>query len=205
MERVLGQLREWYEQRADVSRQRNAARRISEREDWNRIFYRAVFDPTIVEMEILPMTLGLVSSPNDIYTELEQLPDSLTFANLRLRARSLEYIENVDSENRERVAERLIEFVARSNSEDDPYGDRIIESFSKAREETRAYFVERLASQLDKAWVGLWAVSAIGEIGGEHALTKLLEILEKKDGGLRMQSAFALGKFRNEGAAIETL
>jgi HEAT repeat protein len=181
------------------------AKEIAKREDWQIVLCRSVFDPHIVEMEVLARILAELPSPSSAYAALEQLPESLTFANLRLRARGLAYVKGLDQQRLEALAERLLDFVARRNSSDEPYGDRIVESFSNAKPETRAYLVERLASQLDKAWVGLWAVSAIGEIGGEHALTKLLEILEKGDGGLRMQSAFALGKFKNETAAVDAL
>ncbi|MEO6724158.1 MAG: hypothetical protein ABIU20_07840 [Blastocatellia bacterium] len=61
-----------------------------------RIFCRACFNPTLAEMEVLPMTLGLVVEPDKLYEALEQLPESLDFKGLPVRARGLAYLKSLN-------------------------------------------------------------------------------------------------------------
>ncbi|NOT63486.1 MAG: hypothetical protein HOP19_25020 [Acidobacteria bacterium] len=56
-----------------------------------RVFCRAYFNPTLAEMEVLPMTLGLVEEPDKFYEALEKLPESLIFTYVRLCSRCLPY------------------------------------------------------------------------------------------------------------------
>ncbi|MBS1789644.1 MAG: NACHT domain-containing protein [Acidobacteria bacterium] len=68
-----------------------AARVIARRSDCEQIVCRAYFNPTLVEMETLPMVLGMTKEPDDLYRAIERLPESLNFAGIRLRARGLAY------------------------------------------------------------------------------------------------------------------
>ena len=70
-----------------------AAITLVEHEDFLQIFRRAYFDSTLVEMEFLPMVIGLVFHKEKVFDTLEKLPDSLDFKKLRLEARSLKYGE----------------------------------------------------------------------------------------------------------------
>ena len=59
-----------------------------------KLFCQAYFDPTVCEMEVLPMTIGLSQSHFNntninLYELLEKLPESINFANLRLHAKGL--------------------------------------------------------------------------------------------------------------------
>ncbi|MGH9839067.1 MAG: NACHT domain-containing protein [Blastocatellia bacterium] len=66
-----------------------AARTLATHPDCESIFVRACFHPLLVEMETLPMALGRVRNPDRLYETLEQLPESLDYKLLRLRARGL--------------------------------------------------------------------------------------------------------------------
>ena len=73
-----------------------AAKVLADNKNLTKLFCQAYFDPTICEMEVLPMTIGLSQSHIDntninLYELLEKLPESLNFANLRLRAKGLGY------------------------------------------------------------------------------------------------------------------
>ncbi|MGH9856081.1 MAG: hypothetical protein ACREBD_40115, partial [Blastocatellia bacterium] len=67
-----------------------AAWQLAKRHDaatCERIFCRAYFNPTLAEMEVLPITLGLVDEPDKLYGALEHLPESLDFKGLRVLIR----------------------------------------------------------------------------------------------------------------------
>jgi len=94
------------------------------------IFCRAYFNPMLAEMEVLPMTFGLVSEPDKLYEELEQLPESLDFKGLRLRARGLRYDVKISEQRQEKLIDRFIAFLERANAEGPAYGSIVTASFS---------------------------------------------------------------------------
>jgi predicted NACHT family NTPase len=66
-----------------------AAVGLMRRDDAKETLCKAIFNPTLAAMEVLPMALGLAERPDEIYAALEGLPESLDFVNLRVRARGL--------------------------------------------------------------------------------------------------------------------
>lgn len=110
-----------------------AAAELARRPDCEKIFCRAYFKSSLVEMEVLPMTLGLAPRPEKLYAALEQLPESLTSTGLRLRARGLAYVQNLDRELLSRLADLLSDFVSERYREDTPYLGIVAHSFSEVR------------------------------------------------------------------------
>jgi HEAT repeat protein/anti-sigma regulatory factor (Ser/Thr protein kinase) len=161
-------------------------------------FSRAYFNPTIAETEVLPLFLGLVTEPDDFYTLLEQLPESLTFTSLRLRARGLAYVQRISREHLTNLTNQLLDFIIKKKKEDGPYEEIVIGSISMASNQALEFIVDRVASLIreNRAFEAGWAASALGEIGGARAVDILLTTLTGASGGARMQSAFALGKLR---------
>ncbi|MCI0488678.1 MAG: SIR2 family protein [Blastocatellia bacterium] len=157
-----------------------AAVALSEREDCEKIFCRAYFNPTLAEMEALPMTLGLVSKPDALYTALERLPDSLTYTSLRLRARGLAYASKLSREHLTKLTDRLIEFVTGRSIEETHYTEVIARSFSAARSEHLDFIAGRVTPllQSEDSNVRRRAASALGQIGSEQYLDALIKVLK---------------------------
>ncbi len=179
-----------------------AAHALARRDDCEQVFCRAYFNPTLAAMEVLPMTLGLAKRPERLYAALEQLPESLTFTGLRLRARGLAYLTRPGKQLLTRLADRLLEFVFEHNDEEDAYRDIIINSFSEAATQSTQYIVERLSVFLHDADSSVrWSAAfALGEVGGERAVDALLSLLKDEDSFVRWRAAAALGEVGGERA-----
>lgn len=164
-----------------------AAAALADHSDYEKIFCRAFFNPTLVETEVLPMALGLVKDPNALYTTLTQLPESLNYANLRLRARGLRYASRVNEQHLTGLIDRLAS-IATERDEATPYSDSIIRSFSGA--------IGKFLDRAVEAFLNgnpLAVAPAIAKIGGDKALEVLLKNLQSEGEFLRMAVADALG------------
>lgn len=177
-----------------------AAEALSEQEDFAKLLCRANFNPSLVEREILPMALGLARDPDELYAALEQLPESLSYANLRLRARGLAYTRKVGRKALNSLADSLVTVITDYEAVEHLHVDRIIESFASAAERNSRVIVERLDPARHSAFASLSVAMALGEIGGELALELLLATLNSEEPTLRMDAALALGKIPDERA-----
>ncbi|MGH7497020.1 MAG: hypothetical protein ACREOO_32115 [bacterium] len=121
------------------------------------------------------MTLGLVRKPDDFYAALEGLPDSLNFANLRLRARGLAYVHIINSVYFTRLKDRLFDFATVFKPEETPYRDAIMDSFTKARGESQTLIVDNILTLLESesADVLRFARDALSTIGGDRSIRRL--------------------------------
>lgn len=194
-----------------------AAVSLSNNRYCEQIFCHSYFNPTLVEMEVLPMTLGLVKDPNAFYATLEQLPESLNYTNLRLRARGLAYLQEIDKEHLNKLIDPLVDFVSERNYEGTPYADAVVRSFAG----TGGYFsdqiVDRMKSLLDNAqgpedkldwYVARHIRTVLEMIGGERAKKVLLEAMKHSDRTVRCEAIGALDDADDElvfNAMIEAL
>lgn len=171
-----------------------------------QILCRAYHNPTVVEMDLLPMMLGATTNAEKLYAEIERWPDSLAFANLRLRARGLAYLSRPGEQLLARTSTRLLDFVQGRAGVETPYCDIIFRSFSGLSHQTSDYVAERVISLIysDDASVRCNAVKALGHLGGERAVTALLEALEDLDDDVSSSAAAGLGRTGN-GRALLTL
>jgi hypothetical protein len=180
-----------------------AAMALYDREDCEKVFCRAYFNPTLAEMEVLPMTLGLVRKPDDLYTALEQLPESLTFTSLRLRARGLAYVQKISQEHQTKLADWLIDLIFGRNIDESAYADPILDSLSTASSQSLKLIVDRISSLLKKdgdSFVRVRAAWALREIGSLEAVPALLQALKDEDSVVRGFAAAALGQIGSEAA-----
>jgi hypothetical protein len=171
-----------------------AARALTVRSDGEVVFCRAYFNPTLVEIEALPMALGLSKEPDKLYRVIEQLPESLNFAGLRLRARGLAYGAGISHSLFEQLVDRLIEFAGNAYIEETSYSYSIVRSY-KGAGNMRSDFMGERVRQLLKSEDGQvrWsAAEALGEIGGEQAVAGLIEALKDQDDHVRGSAAEAL-------------
>jgi len=177
-----------------------AASALARRKDYREIFCRTYFNTTIVEMEVLPMTLGLMSNAAELYTLLDQLPESLNFASLRLRARGLGYGANAGREHLVSLTERLLEFISGRNEEEATYTWVVVRAFSHAARLHSNFIIPRVASLLNHqdSDVRRSAADAFGQIGSERAVDALLSALNDQDHDVRRRAASALGKIKDD-------
>ncbi len=173
-----------------------------------RIFCRAYFNPTLAEMEVLPMTLGLVDKPDKLYEALEQLPESLDFKELRLRARGLGYGATVKKSLTLRLIERLSEFIRHTNPDEKPYHWYVVDSFAAVRGESQSLVDGEVGTLLKDKNSNLQnrAAWALKKIGGERAVPALLEAaLKDETYAVRVSAASALGEIGGEKAMASLL
>lgn len=153
-----------------------AAEALSEESDFERIFFRSVFNPTIVSMEVLPMALGLIHDPNRIYSYLDELPESMTFTLLRLRGRSLAYAQKVDANELSKIYITLIRLLSSNDAVEVAWRDGVFRSFAAASNEIVESLIDNVSRVLleDAAHhVQLAAIHVLGEIGNERAIRVL--------------------------------
>jgi len=182
-----------------------AAVALAEQPDCEKIFCRAYFNPTLAEMEVLPMALGLVRKPDDFYAALEGLPESLNFANLRLRARGLAYVYMIDQQYLQRLTNKLIQITLNPDgnfwrNERSSRQREILRSFSGVKEHASEFIVNNMVQLLrDKnSPTRASAVVALGDIGGNNAETVLLNLLNDEDDAVRAHLAEALGRINGQ-------
>jgi HEAT repeat protein len=177
-----------------------AAVALAKKKDCKSIFFHAYFNPTMAESEVLPMTLGLVRHAAPLYADLEQLSESLTFTNLRLRIRSLGYAAKIGTEHLATIAEQLNGLVR----EVSPYLRGVLRSFFGTIARSADYIAETLIPMLlgeGNDELRRTTAYALGSIGGERAMEALLEALAKdEDDGVRRRAVTWLALIGDERA-----
>ncbi|HKX27882.1 MAG TPA: HEAT repeat domain-containing protein, partial [Blastocatellia bacterium] len=179
-----------------------AARVLARRPDCEAIMCRAYFNPTLVEMEALPMVLGLSREPDGLYRLIERLPESLNFAGLRLRARGLAYGAGTSQQLLAPIVDQLMGFISNAYLEEMSYASSLIRSFSGIGGKSADYLnesVSRLLKAEDRD-VRLSAAAALGKIGGERAVAMLIEALRDQNFYVCWRAADALAKIGGEQA-----
>lgn len=173
-----------------------AAVALSKRENCESAFCNAYFNATLAEMEVLPMLLGLARESNRLYAALEQLPESLNFINLRIRARSLAYASQSALTWLPTLSERLVKFVSNPSSNEHPYFEIILRSFSAVGNASLEYVANQVAVLLGSgdSSVCQGAARALGYIGGERAAHWLTVCLNHSFGMVRRSAVEGLGQ-----------
>jgi HEAT repeat protein len=161
-----------------------------------RIFCRAYFNPMLAEMEVLPMTLGLVNEPDKFYEALERLPESLNFKGLRVRIRGLGYAASLGQRVFASLKERLVKFLFAPWNGEPPHWEIVIRSFPPMAATFSEPIIKRIAQQLkDEASLRrLIAVKVLSQIGGEAVIDALLMALQDEHSGVRQAAVEALAQ-----------
>jgi HEAT repeat protein len=177
-----------------------AAEALSEQENCESIFCQKMFNPTVVAMEVLPKALGLVRSPNSLYQALEQLPESLVFTNLRLRARGTSYLEDISQQHLDLLINQVLGYLTTPHLKTSTHLQVIITSFAAANNRLQESLIEKVTPllRLEDASVRLRAASVLGELGAEGAVDELLLSLFDPDAGVSQAAAVSLGKIGDD-------
>lgn len=166
-----------------------------------RIFCRGYHHPVIVEMEVLPMILGLAAQVDDLYIEIEGWPDSLAFANLRLRARGLAYSAKINEEKASALVNRLLEFVCTKSPHEIPYRRIVINSFAGINRQALSLLNRQALSLMrSKSPDSGAVVSALLDLESEEALDVFILALKHEDKDLRWSVAIKLGEIGSDQA-----
>ena len=176
-----------------------AAAALVESDDCLGLFARAYFDPVIAELEVLPMAIGLAASPDGLYSILENLPDSLDFINLRLRARSLSYARRVGEDHLRQIGDEVATLILDQST----YLRAIWRTLSGATKRSADAIADRLAGLLrnDRKEVRQVCVTVLGYLGGDRAVDLLLQSLKQdEDAGVRQRAASWLPRIAGEHA-----
>ncbi|HYY99565.1 MAG TPA: HEAT repeat domain-containing protein, partial [Pyrinomonadaceae bacterium] len=188
-----------------------AATALARRPDRERVFCRAYFDPTLVEMEVLPMAVGVSPDPDALYELAARLPESLSLAGLRLRARCLAYAPNVGRAPLEAFTARVRGLVVAGREQDAAYADSVCRSIPPSGGAAVNHVVDEMSALLrdESAAARAGAARALGQIGSERATDALVRVLRgDADADVRWQAAYALRRIadrRAVGALIEAL
>jgi HEAT repeat protein len=166
----------------------------------DKIFCCALHNPTVVEMEALPMMLAELKNANKLYELLEQLPESFTFANLRLRARGLGYGATVGQEQLAAVTELFIHIILETKVESKPYFEAITRSFVAAPSTYLDTIAERLEQLQTNSidYLRMKITDALGHMGGDKATLILRTLLQDKLCIVRYKAAYWLGQLGDE-------
>ncbi|HYV12471.1 MAG TPA: HEAT repeat domain-containing protein, partial [Pyrinomonadaceae bacterium] len=177
-----------------------AAEALSEQENCERLFCQKIFNPTVVAMEVLPKALGLLSSPNSIYRALEQLPESLIFTNLRLRARGTSYLDEISEQHLNALINQVVGYLTTPYMPNSAHLQIIISSFVSANNYVQKSLTERVIPLLrsQNESVRLRATSLLGELGAESAVDELLVRILDVDDKVANAAATALGKIGDD-------
>lgn len=166
----------------------------------DKVLCRALHNPTVVEMEVLPMMLGELKNADKLYESLEQLPESFTFANLRLRARGLGYGATVSQDQLAAVIELFVHMILETKVESRPYFEVITRSFAAAHGDYLDAIAERLEQHLPNCidYLRMKITDALGRIGGDKAVSILQALLQDKLSIVRHKAAYWLGQLGGE-------
>jgi HEAT repeat protein len=172
-----------------------AAETLAEHHECEKLFCRAYFSNTLSEMEVLPMTLGLSKCVNELYETMEDLPDSLNYTNLRLRARGLWYAAHIHESHLTRLTDRFIAFVTKQNKKEERYVEIVRKAFSGTIGQSRKSIANRLLRLLqdEDSDVRQGAAATLGNFGGLEAIAHLQRALHDQDSSIRASAASALG------------
>lgn len=187
-----------------------AARALAKRRDCERLFCQKFFDPILLGCETLPMVIGLVQKPDDLFAALERLPESLDFANFRLQVRGLGYVKRISNAHLNRLIDVLLEFIRGDNEENAPYANAIIKSFTTISSHLRQTIIYQLincahtAANIDMRGRIL---KALALMRAAEAIPEILAYLRNKHVGwwMRDSVAEALRKMQATGAIPEIL
>ncbi len=174
-----------------------AAKELAASQDREMVLCRSYFDPALVEMEVLPMAMGLMKQPNKAFEVLRKLPESLTYNNLRLSIKSLTYIKPSKEQwlitQVERLSNHLIELIKQAN----PYLSVVVEKFATIHNKYKEQVINKVVNLLqdqDSSVRGS-AAKALAAINNKTIFNGLKNSLTSQDYPLQDQAQQVIGYY----------
>lgn len=187
-----------------------AAKVLAENTDRVRLFSLSYFNSSLVEMEVLPMFLALITNAEPLYETLEQLSESLTYTKFRLQLRGLVYNARISDERLSKIIDRVCDFIAGATLGESAYRLAIVRSLIGVKDPNVEPLINKISLLLDSESETIrWnVVEALGIIHNKKGVIHLIEALDDNDREVRWKAAESLGKIGDENAVnalVETL
>ena len=152
--------------------------------DGLRLFCGAYYDATLVEMEVLPITLGATSNSKVLYGELEDWPDSFTLTNLRLRLRGLGYRANIVDERRIKLLDQIWQKTIQPSNDESAYTRMLLNSLWVLPDQSRQYLETKTIPYLNErsGFSYLRAIEALAVLATEQSFDPIVNSLSSRRG-----------------------
>lgn len=85
-----------------------AAKRLAALDDATQQIAASIFDPVQSDLEVVPMAISLLDSPNDVFKITSSLPESFLYNRIILLLRSQFYLQNPSSDLLDRLSDLVI-------------------------------------------------------------------------------------------------
>lgn len=173
---------------------------LSEQNNSEDLICQTYFNEVLVQLEVLPMAIGLSKKPSNIHRKLRNLPESLDYTNFRLRIRSFIYlIQTKDSsllEELKEICNQLIELIQGKNIPQTSYEENIFYSFSLYDTFYLNIITEVLVKLLSNSYwhTRLSTAKAFGMLKFESSVKYLIPLLSDSDTYVRQSVVQALGQ-----------
>jgi HEAT repeat protein/energy-coupling factor transporter ATP-binding protein EcfA2 len=170
-----------------------------------KLFCRAYHNPMLVEMEVLPMVLGALSDADPLYAEIEGWPESVTLANLRIRARGLAYSARISQTRLLELVDSWLTILSRRNPDCEPYEDMVTNSFAGMQNHARELVEAKIKALLNIQDPDFFVrTKQLRRWRSKKALEALVSALSNNDVRIRMEALRVLRE-TDSGEAIDAL
>ncbi len=167
-----------------------AAIELKNRPDCEQIFCQAYFSSTLSKMEILPITLASVDKQDELFSALEQLPESLSLTNLRLRVRALGYGARGNSYRFTKFLNRLKEILVEPSQDEQSYRRALLKSLQSIPTQAQECLEMLVAPHLPNtsSFRKSYAAESLTILGSEKSFDALVKALDPNATGGRLVS-----------------
>lgn len=172
-----------------------------------RILCTAYHNQSIVDMEVLPMILGASNDADEMYSEIECWPESLSFTNLRLRLRGLTYSARIKKARLSKLSDVLLDFISRYVPDQTPFRGAVAQSCAGVSREIMNLIETKAASLIAADGPYYYQDSfteLLAEIGSRKAIDAIIEAVVTLDSEVCGRAASSLGRIGTD-RAIDAL
>lgn len=127
-----------------------AAKVLARHHNCGQLLINAVFNIEAIpeELELLPMTLGLLDDTKTFYQMLSDLPEGLDFKSLRIQARGLQYGAYPGDTHMQHLIDRWVDFVIARYRDEMPYRSKVLNSYIGVSQEMAQPFIDLMVTKL---------------------------------------------------------
>lgn len=182
-----------------------AATVLSEQNNSEDLICQIYFNEVLVQLEVLPMAIGLSKKSANIYRQLRDLPESLGYTNLKLRIRGLIYFngQSILLENELKcLCKQFVRLIKRHSTFQSFYEEHIFSLLSRINPLYQKFFVTPLITLSNENAVSIHArisaITALERINDERIIDELINKLSDTDWVVRDTVTETLGNIITE-------